>query len=321
MGSVPLITAWMYWPAAFLAMVGCAILCFALFGGRSQLPRCAGCWYDMTGSAVPPVRCPECGRLARTERELHRPRRRWPLVPVALLAIAPLGVVFGVLHGDAAYCAIMPRWKLVKEQRHGPLAIRRYAPRDPRDWADRTDVCAGGRTLATGSVGVFDRLTFLDADDDGCQELMAILEDARKVGTFRFSFVCARNGEAAVVADMHVPVGVGTERPQGGTETIFWFIDDSFERWNTPRHQMTASVAYRFKDGAFRVALDRMALRAHEIEARSRAVAFEHSRNQIVPSSSYWMTTLQLMHCSGEEKAGAFFDSAWGATEEEKKGF
>lgn len=47
--------------------------------------RCPKCWYDMAG--VPGMRCPECGREAKSERRLGRTRRRWRWAATGALAV------------------------------------------------------------------------------------------------------------------------------------------------------------------------------------------------------------------------------------------
>lgn len=47
--------------------------------------RCPKCWYDM--AATPSLRCPECGRLAKRERDLFRRRNR-PILGWASLFLA-----------------------------------------------------------------------------------------------------------------------------------------------------------------------------------------------------------------------------------------
>jgi hypothetical protein len=52
------------------------ILFLALFRDRSRgRRRCPKCWYDM--SRVPGLKCPECGKAAKSENWLHVARRRW----------------------------------------------------------------------------------------------------------------------------------------------------------------------------------------------------------------------------------------------------
>ncbi len=48
--------------------------------------RCPKCAYDMTGTGG--LKCPECGRTAKSERRLFRSRRRWKLATLALVALA-----------------------------------------------------------------------------------------------------------------------------------------------------------------------------------------------------------------------------------------
>ena len=74
-----------------LMVVGAAVLVWGLFADRAAgRRRCPRCWYDM--DAVPGLTCPECGRIARTERRLLRTRRkyRWALLGL-LLALLGTG--------------------------------------------------------------------------------------------------------------------------------------------------------------------------------------------------------------------------------------
>jgi hypothetical protein len=81
---------------SLLALVAIGWWCWTMFIlGRSRgRRRCPKCWYDMSGTDS--VRCPECGRAAKSEKRLHRTRRHWRL---ALLAILPvlLSVYFALL--------------------------------------------------------------------------------------------------------------------------------------------------------------------------------------------------------------------------------
>lgn len=78
---------------AVVTLAGASLTLAALFWDRSRgRRRCRSCWYDM--SSVVGLRCPECGREARRERDLFRTRRRWrrAAVGVALLVlVAPAG--------------------------------------------------------------------------------------------------------------------------------------------------------------------------------------------------------------------------------------
>lgn len=72
--------AWIYWTAgAALGGIGFYLASWALLSdwlaGRCKQRRCAKCWYDMSATAG--LKCPECGREAKSEKGLHRSRRRW----------------------------------------------------------------------------------------------------------------------------------------------------------------------------------------------------------------------------------------------------
>src|SRR6185436_9709920 len=57
---------------------GALVAARALLADRARgRRRCQRCWYDMAGAPPPGLKCPECGREARSERALFRTRRRW----------------------------------------------------------------------------------------------------------------------------------------------------------------------------------------------------------------------------------------------------
>lgn len=86
----PLITIWRV-GSAMIAAGGLALLGWALFADRSRgRLRCPRCWYDLGGTPVAEDgtrTCPECGCCGLSEHRLHRTRRRWRIVPIALLVL------------------------------------------------------------------------------------------------------------------------------------------------------------------------------------------------------------------------------------------
>ena len=87
---------WALWSgAAALAVGATVLLAWAIRGDTARgRRRCPRCWYDMGG--VPegaPLRCPECGSIARHERRLRRTRRRWKWALAAcVMGVAALGL-------------------------------------------------------------------------------------------------------------------------------------------------------------------------------------------------------------------------------------
>lgn len=80
-----LIAAW------FCALVAIGLIVYALFGDRARgRKRCPGCWYDLTAhaSGTYPVRCPECGRESKRERDLGRNRVRFGYIGAAMAILA-----------------------------------------------------------------------------------------------------------------------------------------------------------------------------------------------------------------------------------------
>ena len=88
----------LFWiSGAIVGVAGLTLLVSALFADRSRgRRRCSKCWYDMSKTAG--TRCPECGRLAKRERDLFRIRRKWRW------AFASMIVILG-----AVVLAIQPR--------------------------------------------------------------------------------------------------------------------------------------------------------------------------------------------------------------------
>lgn len=104
-------TAWIVL-AWIIAIAGVALIAWGRLrvlrarrpGGRRRCPRC---WHDL--SATEGLRCPECGRVAGSERHLHRTRRRWlpGIAGLGLLAMAP-SVARAPLAADHGWPAIVP---------------------------------------------------------------------------------------------------------------------------------------------------------------------------------------------------------------------
>ncbi len=83
---------WLWWMAgASIGLGGLTLSVWALFWDRARgRRRCPGrflsrCWYDLR--ATEGLRCPECGRVWRSERQLRRTRRRWGWAWVGVLLI------------------------------------------------------------------------------------------------------------------------------------------------------------------------------------------------------------------------------------------
>src|SRR5262245_42612920 len=70
-----------------VAGVGLVLAAWALLRDRrGKGPRCPKCWYDMSGIAG--LRCPECGRTAKSSRALHRRRRRYGGLLLGVVLVA-----------------------------------------------------------------------------------------------------------------------------------------------------------------------------------------------------------------------------------------
>lgn len=140
-----------------LAAFGLASAVWALFADRSRgRRRCAKCWYDMGG--VPGLVCPECGKVAKTEKGLHRTKRRYGLALLALIvSMAPASVPTWRFFRAEEYWAWTPRrlliwslpwgsssWKYMQEFRKRVVA-ESY---DYDGWRSRVSYSASGLSPA-----------------------------------------------------------------------------------------------------------------------------------------------------------------------------
>lgn len=96
--------------------------------GRTKSPRCPKCWYDLSGLAngpsaatkeivagTPSTRCTECGHVATHPSQLHKGRRRWAFVPLALilLVLAPIAWSYPMADREG-WRAAVPTWVIVR---------------------------------------------------------------------------------------------------------------------------------------------------------------------------------------------------------------
>lgn len=96
-----------------LAGWGGLLLLWAVFWDRSRgRRRCPRCWYDMGG--IPGLKCPECGREARSERRLFRTRRRWRRGVLAAAGVLAGLVVQAIpAYRSGGWVAALPSWVLM----------------------------------------------------------------------------------------------------------------------------------------------------------------------------------------------------------------
>jgi hypothetical protein len=134
MPTIPL--DWLSWiTAAVLCAPGMMLVHRALAGDRAcGRRRCPKCWYQMTG--VPSLRCPECGREATDENDLHRRRRRWRLAATGfVIAAAVPGWKLGNVAIDQGwYYALLPKWVVEDELFIGRFRVTTDRTRNPHAW-------------------------------------------------------------------------------------------------------------------------------------------------------------------------------------------
>ena len=77
---------WVWYGAGVVfALLGLALAYWSLLHDRARgRRRCPKCWYDMSSPGPDPLTCPECGRIAKSEKKLFKTQRRWGWAIVAL---------------------------------------------------------------------------------------------------------------------------------------------------------------------------------------------------------------------------------------------
>ena len=83
-----MLSDWLFWiSGGLLAAASLVLLYWALFTDRSRgRRRCPKCWYDMSGAVGDsPYRCPECGKIIKREKKLHKTHRRWRWAMLAVV--------------------------------------------------------------------------------------------------------------------------------------------------------------------------------------------------------------------------------------------
>lgn len=135
-GTIELFQVGCYIAAGLVTLAGGYWLWCSLIGLRLHSSRhCPKCWYDMSSTVS--MQCSECGCIARTERALHKRRRRRTRFVFACLTFLAAWVVtlmpVGVRDG---WRAAVPTWTLVllgpnlsdvDEQLEVELAHRAYS--------------------------------------------------------------------------------------------------------------------------------------------------------------------------------------------------
>lgn len=320
--TLPNFPLWFYIPAALLAALGLFGLYCSLFKSRAKgRLRCPKCWYDMAGT-TPPATCPECGRTAATTADLQRTRRHWWYALAALLLIAPLTVVFARLHAAKAYYAVMPKWKLVQEERHITVAVRRYKVRNPDEWGERLVVKDGSKTVIdhedqTIDIGERRRPYFADYNDDGVKEAVVECYSGGAHCCYRVYIIEARPSGAVIVADIDARNGMSTPSLKSGREWLLDIPDQSFDYWKVSHAESPMpSVFYRLQDGALRIAIDYMEVPAWSPAELDAKVKFILSDPIPKPDQSglgrslLWRTMLDRIYAGYEHEAWQVFERA-----------
>ncbi len=346
MGQTPL-AFWLYLPLAALAVLGIALILFAFFRDRGKpRRRCPKCWYDMAGAAAtPPVRCPECGHVSHSERELARRRRRWWLAFVGYILIVPLLAFFVIRDGSRVYYAVMPKWKLAEEIRVNGTRASRYVIRDPDDRGGRFVLSSNGTKLL--NVEDFD-IEFGETPYDPMPSAgtppcrVGAGEDLNRGGkrylvVFSFSggahccytvYVIDLADPPRIIATIDARNGMGLTRAPAGDphfpELEFNIADQSFDYWHASHADSPApSVWYRIENGALRIALDKMIESSETVLTRHPSVrsiqpypelVYDGKLRIVMPPwkrPELWACMLNLLYSGNEAACWQLFDRWW----------
>jgi hypothetical protein len=319
-----LLPVWVWTVAAALALVGAGVVLRALFSDRSRgRVCCPRCWYDMAGT--PGLTCPECGRAARSERDLHRTRRRWGLAAAGGVLLLPVLGVAGARYGRTAWYWLPPRWRVVEQHRVKDAVVTLYEPRDPKSFGMRALVVARGRTIADlrdfrlmlgvrnwqrpGAVGVFEDLTG--------DKVPEVVIEGWSGGAHCCSTVhIVRLGkEPKVIATIDAK-DHGVRFEPTGTPGVADIIlgDSTFAYWHAPyAASPSPEVWLHFRGGEFAVDPQRQARplppreELESLSMASRARCFSGSE----PEPALWGAALNLLYSGHEAEAWALLDSPW----------
>ncbi|MGH7132095.1 MAG: hypothetical protein ACREJO_09140 [Phycisphaerales bacterium] len=123
---------WLFFAAGgLLGVAALWLLWRGLLADRSRgRARCPRCWYDLgslvglaagggrgEGASSPmfsPVTCPECGRVVKRERQMHRTRRRWRMVVAGVMVVVIAGglALTPKVRRDGVW-AVTPTWVMI----------------------------------------------------------------------------------------------------------------------------------------------------------------------------------------------------------------
>jgi hypothetical protein len=310
--------------AAVLALAGAGVALRALFFDRSRgRVRCPRCWYDMAGA--PGLTCPECGGTARSERDLHRTRRRWGQTAAGIVLLLPVLGVAGGRYGRTVWYWLPPRWRVVEQHRVKDAVVTLYEPRDPRAFERRAIVAVRGRTIADlrdvrlslgvrnwqrpGAVGLFEDLT-----GDGVPEVVieAYSGGAHCCTTIHIVQLGSDPRVIATIDAQNSGVRFEPTSTRGVADMVLG--DPTFAYWHAPyAASPSPEVWLRLTGGVLTVDPQRQArpLPPREelasLSMASRARCFSGSE----PEPALWGAALNLLYSGHDAEAWALLDSPW----------
>lgn len=328
---------WMWFAGGCLIVAGMSMVIWSLRGDRSRgRRRCPKCWYVMQG--LPGMRCPECGREAKREHELLRPRRRWRFAALgmAVLLAAPSYFAYRQFHERGWYW-LLPRYKTASDTTVAGWRVRLQKARDPDDIiGDRLLISRRGCPTFTLDGWRIQIGEISDPDRDGPR--VGIGQDITGDGVPDL-IVSDYSGGAHCCTTYHI-LSLGAwevvtlqELDAGHAGAHFVDVDgdglpemrtmeNAFAYWNGPfAGSSFPKVTLKWIDGRYQVAGDLMRADApSDSELRKRAAAIRTNEywlrqlavdSSALPPADLWGEMIDLIYTGHADLAWQFFRDAW----------
>lgn len=334
-----------------LSLVALVVVVGALLGRRSDRPRCAGCGYDRTGADPTSLRCPECGRTARSAAEWTARRRSPRLGAIALLAAVALaalphraGLVVwakqsflpryrAMVHGTAAGVRIS-----IEHDTWNDLGLDTWFGGDRivatfRDGSQQMIACEPLMIVGPQSPGAAARTT-LPADDSP-----GFGGDIDNDGETDLLLCIPSGGSGGYLTSILYSIGPNSLLPKAVFENVW--MEDRNGDGRFEAYGFDPIFAYRWTSGAgstrpllrFRLEHRTLTLDADAMRAAAPDEASLEALRTAIRSASAdadnrepWLApllrgTIELLYAGRADAARAFLTEHWRGTAEERTAF